>query len=37
MLIDKLVHWIDQLMLYAIDRVITCVDKFELSGKRPIG
>ena len=37
MVIDEFGHWIYQLMLYAIDRVVIYVDNFGLSGKRLIG
>ena len=36
MLIDELAHWMYQLMLYTIDRVVAYVDNFGLFGKRPI-
>lgn len=36
MLIDELGHWMYQLVLYVIDRVVTYVDNYELSRKWPI-
>ncbi len=37
MIVDELGHWMYQLMLYAIDRVVIYVDNFGLSDKRLIG